>query len=168
MKRLSLLLTVFCFALLADSVASAAAPLKIIPEELHVVRAEYGLFNASGFVPSNRVPLVKGQTYGWRIVLKTNKTKVRWREEFTLPVAPVTWGDAEAKGMSSVSENRRVSVMEREVTPVDGVIVNSWAVAAGDPVGHHLMRVLIDNRYEHIFQFDVQAVPAQHTKKVLQ
>ncbi|MDP3010760.1 MAG: hypothetical protein Q8N30_17045 [Methylococcales bacterium] len=167
MKRLSLLLTVFCFALLADSVASAAAPLNIIPEALHIVRAEFGLFNASGFVPSNRVPLVEGQTYGWRIVVKTNKAKVRWREEFTLPVAPVTWGDAEVKGMSSVSENRRVSVMEREETPVDGVMVNSWAVAAGDPVGHHVMRVLIDNRYEYIFQFDVQSAP-QHTKKVLQ
>jgi hypothetical protein len=166
MKRLSLLLTVFCFALLADSVASAAAPLKIIPEALHVVRAEFGLFNASGFVPSNRVPLVKGQTYGWRIVLKTNKTKVRWHEEFTLPVAPATWGDAEVKGLNTVSSDKRVSVMEREETPVDGVMVNSWAVAAGDPVGHHVMRVLIDNRYEYIFQFDVQSAP-QHTKKAL-
>lgn len=166
MKRLSLLLTVFCFALLADSVASAAVPLNIIPEELHVVRAEFGLFNASGFVPSNRVPLVEGQTYGWRIVLKTNKTKVRWREEFTLPVAPATWGDAETKGLNSVSSDKRVSVMEREESSVDGVIVNSWAVVAGDPVGHHVMRVLIDNRYEYIFQFDVQSAP-QHTKKVL-
>lgn len=166
MKRLSLLLTVFCFALLADSVASAAVPLKIIPEALHVVRAEFGLFNASGFVPSNRVPLVEGQTYGWRIVVKTNKTKVRWREEFTLPVAPATWGDAETNGLNSVSSDKRVSVMEREESPVDGVMVNSWAVAAGDPVGHHSMRVLIDNRYEHIFQFDVQSAP-QHTKKVL-
>jgi len=167
MKQLSLLPVAFCFSLISASVAGATGQLKLDPEELQVVRAEFGLFNASGFVPSNKVPLVEGQTYGWRIVLKTNKTKVRWREQFTLPVAPATWGDAEIKGLNKVSNDKRVSVMEREETPVDGVIVNSWAVAAGDPVGHHWMRVLIDNRYEHIFQFDVQSVPAQSTKKAL-
>jgi|GEM_PF-974574 len=168
MKPLSLLLVVFCCSLIGASVADATGQLKRASEALHIVRAEFGLFNASGFVPSNTVPLVEGQTYGWRIVLKTNKANVRWREEFTLPVAPATWGDAETKGLNTVSNDKRVSVMEREVTPVDGVIVNSWAVVAGDPVGHHVMRVLIDNRYEHIFQFDVQNAPAQRTKKALQ
>lgn len=168
MKQLSLLRVVFCFSLISVSVADAAGQLKLAPEALHIVRAEFGLFNASGFVPSSRVPLIEGQTYGWRIVVKTNKSKVRWREEFTLPVAPATWGDAEAKGLNTVSDNKRVSVMECEQTPVDGVMVNSWAVAAGDPVGHHVMRVLIDNRYEHIFQFDVQKSIPQYNKIPLQ
>lgn len=163
MKLRFLLRTVLCFSLMVTFVASAGQ-LKITPEELQIVRAEFGLFNASGFVPTKIVPLTEGQVYGWRIVLKTNKAKVRWREEFRLPVVPATWGDAEIKGLSSISEDRRVSVMEREVLPIDGVIVNSWAVAAGDPKGHHSMRVLIDNHYEHIFEFDMQKMPIGHLK----
>jgi hypothetical protein len=154
------LLAVFYFLLMGVSVASATGQLTITPEYVQIVRAEFGLFNpsASGdlvFMPSKTVPLVVQQAYGWRILLKTNKAKIKWREEFTLPVAPVTWGDAE----NLVSKNRRVSVMEREVPPVDGVIFNAWTVAAGDPKGHHLMRVLIDNQYEQVFEFDVQERP---------
>jgi hypothetical protein len=67
----------------------------------------------------------------------------------------VTWGDAEAQGLHTISKDGRVSVMEREVTPDDGLIFNSWSVAAGDPQGRHKIRVLIDNRYERFFEFDV-------------
>lgn len=158
---MKLLLTVFYFSLLGASVASATGKLTTMPADVQIVRAEFGLFNpsASGdlvFVPFKAVPLVVHQAYGWRILLKTHKAKIKWREEFTLPVAPATWGNAEAQGINSVSKNRRVSVMEREVSPVDGVIFNVWTVAAGDPKGHHLMRVLIDNQYERVFEFDVQ------------
>lgn len=169
MKRLSLLLAVFCFSLIGASVVNATDKLKMNLEDVQIIRAEFGLFQPSTtgntlFIPAKTVPLVVGQIYGWRIVLKTNKARVKWREEFTLPLAPSTWGDAETHGINSVSENRRVSVMEREDAPVDGVMFNSWAVAAGDPKGHHLMRVLIDNRYEQVFEFDIQPVVKRQSK----
>jgi len=160
MKRLFILFTLFCFSLLNVPVAMATGQLKIISEEVQIVRAEFGLFkktaNGQSFVPAKTVPLVEGQEYGWMIVLKTKKPMLKWREEFTLPYPPATWGDAEAQGLHSVSKDGRVSVMESEVAPVDGLIFNSWSVAVGDPQGHHVMRVLIDNRYERVFEFDVQ------------
>ncbi len=169
MKSLSLLLTVFCFSLMEATVASATAKLEILSEDVQIVRAEFGLFNRTpagnmSFSPAKTVPLVENQEYGWLILLKTKKPTVKWREEFTLPSPPATWGDAEAKGLYSISINRRVSTMERVVSPAEGVIFNSWTVAAGDPKGHHLMRVLIDNRYERVFEFDVQPVVNRQSK----
>ncbi len=167
MKVLFLLLTLFCFSSFNAPVAMATGQLKIISEDVQIVRAEFGLFkktaNGQSFVPAKTVPLVEGQEYGWMIVLKTKKPLIKWREEFTLPYAPATWGDAEAQGLHTVSKDGRVSVMEREVSPVDGLIFNVWTVAAGDPQGHHLIRVLIDKRYERVFEFDVLPV-VKHSK----
>ncbi len=171
MKLLPILLA---FLLFIDiPVVSAMDKLDTAPADVQIIRAEFGLFNSSTsdgivFVPSKTVPLVEGQGYGWRILLKTNKSKIKWREEFTLPSAPITWGDAEAQGINSVSKNRKVSVMEREDSPVEGVIFNTWTVARGDPTGHYFMRVIIDKRYERVFEFDVQEVLMPHSGKMLQ
>jgi hypothetical protein len=160
MKALFLFLALCCFSFINVPVAIATGQLKTISEDVQIVRAEFGLFKntakGKSFVPANTVPLVEGQEYGWMIVLKTKKPTIKWREEFTLPYPPITWGDAEAQGFHSVSKDGRVSVMEREISVVDGLIFNIWTVATGDPQGHHLMRVLIDNRYERFFTFDVQ------------
>lgn len=155
MKSLSLLFVLFCWSFLA-----IAGTLKLAPNDdtVQIIRAEFGLFNESGFIPTNTVPLVVGQNYGWRIELKTNKPIIKWREQFILPATPKTWGDVEQQGLSKLSNDKRVSVMEREVTPENGVIFNAWAVAPGDPKGSYIMRVLIDKRDERIFQFNVQPV----------
>jgi hypothetical protein len=144
-------------------VAMATTELKIISEDVQIVRAEFGLFKRTkseslSFVPAKTVPLVEGQEYGWMIVLKTKKPMIKWREEFTLPYAPASWGNDEEQELHSVSKDGKLSVMEREVSPDDGLIFNSWSVLAGDPQGHHKIRVLINNRYERFFEFDVLPV----------
>lgn len=129
--------------------------------EVSIVQAEFGLFNLleSGelvFVPSSTVPHSEKQRYGWIILLDTRKSKIRWREEFTLPAAPAIWNNAETQGSQFISEDKRVSVMEKEVEPYQGLISHSWAVAPGDPKGRYIIRVIIENRLEEVFEFDVQ------------
>jgi hypothetical protein len=131
-----------------------------IPED-RIISAEFGLFNPpdSGkepFVPTSMVPLSDNQGYGWLILLETRKPKIRWREEFTLPSAPTTWGDGVPDGSRVISVDRKVSVMEREVEPEQGIISNIWAVAPGDPKGRYVIRVIIEGNLERVFEFDVQ------------
>jgi hypothetical protein len=131
-----------------------------IPED-RIISAEFGLFNPpdSGkepFVPTSIVPLAENQGYGWVILLETRKQKIRWREEFTLPSAPARWGDAGQQGSHAISDNGRVSVLEREVEPEQGMISNSWSVAPGDPKGRYVIRVIIEGSLERVFEFDVQ------------
>ena len=126
-----------------------------------IVRAEFGLFNSTeseeqAFVPTRTVPFTEKQSYGWVILLETKKPKIRWREEFTLPAAPATWGDVETQGSQSISEDRRVSITEREVETDQGLIFNSWAVAPGDPKGRYFIRVIVENSVEQVFEFDVK------------
>jgi hypothetical protein len=128
---------------------------------VEVVRAAFGLFNPAGtgqppFVPGNLVPLVVNQAYGWVIVIKTSAKTVRWREEFTLPAEPATWGGPEPIGTRSMSDDRRTTITERDVSPQNGVIFNSWAVATGDPSGTYRMRISIEGRLVRTFEFQVK------------
>jgi hypothetical protein len=149
--------------LLSNGVALAATTEKGLPasSEVEIIRAEFGLFNPPGsgkppFVSARTVPHRENQGYGWVILLKTNKARIKWREEFTLPSPPTTWGEAELENSQSISEDRRVSVVEREVEPDEGFIFNAWDVAPGDPAGRYIIRVIIENTLERVFEFDVQ------------
>ncbi|SFN66513.1 hypothetical protein SAMN05660284_02008 [Formivibrio citricus] len=90
------------------------------------------------------------------MLLRTDKPKIKWREEFTLPAKPDTWGNPEPLGTRSVSTDGRVSITEREVSPERGIIFNSWAVAPGDPKGRYVIRVFIEGVLASVFEFDVQ------------
>lgn len=158
MIRLSGILVLF--GMFVSGAAHGSIPEIEIAPEIKVVRAEFGLVGAHAdepaFTPTDVVPYRERQGYGWIILLKTNKSRIKWREEFTLPSSPRTWGEGEKQGIQTVSPDRKTSVTEREVTPDDGLIYNSWAVAPGDPRGRYLIRVIIEGIKEVNFEFDVQ------------
>lgn len=101
---------------------------------------------------ASRVPLKPGVGYGWRIHLNASKSSVRWKEEFVLPVAPQQWGKGDAK----ISSDRKISIVEKTETPVNGWIGNSWSVAEGDPKGTYVMKVYIDGELARTFEFVVE------------
>ncbi len=125
--------------------------------DIEIRSAEFGIFKNSaagaGFTPSRRVPLTVGQVYGWRIRLKTTKTAVHFREEFELPLAPKSWGEPLGQ---SISRDRKISVLERDVPVIGGFVENMWAVAPGDPCGNYAIRVFIDGKPAAAFQFDAE------------
>jgi hypothetical protein len=158
-KHFSYLLALFCLLFVAD-VWGNISNHPVVPE-IEIVSAEFGLFNSpeSGkplFVPTRSVPFIENQGYGWIIVIKTKKPKVKWREEFTLPSLPTTWGEGEKQGISTISSDRKTSVIERDVELGRGLISNAWAIAPGDPKGRYVIRVIIDGVMERTFEFEVQ------------
>jgi hypothetical protein len=161
--NMKVLRALLALLLLPSGVALAAITENVTPllRDIEVIRAEFGLFNPPEtgkppFVPSKTVPLTENQAYGWVILLKTTKARIKWREEFMLPSPPATWGSGELQSRQSISEDRRVSVIEREVEPDEGMIFNVWDVAPGDPAGRYVIRVIIDDTLERVFEFDVQ------------
>ena len=144
---------------------AAAAPQdakKIVPEsEFEVVRSELVLVHGletkePRFERTNKVPLKPGQSFGWVIELQTRKPKIKWREEFTLPAAPQTWGPTAQQDKRRLSEDKKVSVIEREVEPERGLIFNFWTIAAGDPAGRYTIRVFVEGVRVASFDFDVE------------
>jgi hypothetical protein len=151
----------FVLALLLGGAAFAATGEAAAPQ---VVSSQFGLFNVteSGkpvFLRASIVPLLPGQTYGWIIKLRGEKGKIKgrikWREEFTLPAKPDIWGVSQTTG-THLSADGRTMTMERTVTPRNGIILNSWDVAPGDPEGRHVIHVYIEDQLAATFDFYVR------------
>lgn len=147
--------------MLAGIVSAAVTDTPPAPE-IEIVRAEFGLFDVSqhgerAFVPTTAVPYREDQKYGWIVYLRTTKPKIKWREEFTLPASPVTWGVDDVPGRNSISADRRTSITENEEEPGPlGVILNVWQVEPGDPRGRYVIRLIIEDRLERTFEFEVE------------
>lgn len=166
MKNLRSVLSLFfivvcCQALSAATVIPPTNETIYAPGSYEIIRAEFGVFNQEdsskpAFVQAAVIPLTPNQNYGWIMLLRTAKLKVKWREEFTLPEKPDTWGDPATLGNRSVSPDGRTSITEREVSPDQGLIYNIWTVAPGDPKGRYLIKVFIEDSLAKLFEFDVQ------------
>jgi hypothetical protein len=160
MPRLVCLFALFCMSWInpAFALVDETPPMP----DIEVLHADFGLFNPSPtgdlmLTPSAVVPLKKGQHYGWSIVLRTSKPKVRWREELTLPSPPSTWANDELPAASqAISQDRMTSIVELDTIPIDGVIENIWEVTPGDPKGHYIIRVTIDGGNQQVFEFDLR------------
>lgn len=153
------LLTLFVFLFVPDVWGNISNHPEV--SIIEIVSAEFGLFNPPEsekpfFIPTRSVPFIENQEFGWIIMIKTNKSKVKWREEFTLPSPPESWGEGEAQGINTISYDRKTSVTERYEKLDHGLISNVWTLAPGDPKGHYVIRVIIDGMVERTFEFNVQ------------
>ena len=161
-RRILLSLIALALTLFASAFVQAQTKLQKTEPTIKVLQAKFGVFNAEGsgrppFVEQDVVPLAPGQSYGWLIVLKRPDGKLKWREEFTLPAIPSSWGAPETEGRRTVLNQGRTTFTEREVTVENGLIANAWAVVPGDPAGLHQIRVLVEGEEVARFKFELRA-----------
>jgi hypothetical protein len=138
--------------------AKAAPPPSTEPS-VQVEQAAFGVFSRTAdgrvdFKPTKTVPLKPDQEFGWVIGVTTSRPTVKWREEFTVPYPPETWGPVDGK--HELSADRKVSTLEREVTPYRGFVYNAWTIAPGDPKGRHVMKVTIEDAPPVVFEFEIE------------
>ena len=105
------------------------------------------------FVPTNDVPNIEDQPYGWRIQLKESDQPITWTEVLTLPKAPLSWGGTADNPNITISNDGRTATTNGESAPTDGFIDNIWSVAAGDPPGIYEISVKIDGDNSAVFRF---------------
>jgi len=142
------------------------AGLLLMPALLHaapaveILGAEFGLFDASDarsvvFEPASVVPHRDGQRYGWIIRLKTRLRSVAVREEYLLPTAASEAGPTLGARGGTIPLPRRHQVSQRQLVPVDGVIIGEWAIGAGEPAGRRHLQVIVENQLAGSFEFEV-------------
>ncbi len=130
-------------------------PINVAPD-LTVTNSIFGTWQSDdksgeSFIQTGRVPLIKGQSYGWFLALNTSRGTVTFREEFRFPHAPETWDPDET---DLISEQGQMMITEEEVQPnKDNLIGNSYSVAEGDPEGLYMMNIFIDEQLIETFIF---------------
>ena len=145
-------------AILLCAVPAAAGPGPQIVESVFGILEDDGTGQQS-FRQTHTVPLKPGVKFGWMLRLEPSSGIVRWREEYTQPTAPRSWGPEQigSRGVKRrISADGRTSVMDREERISGGVIISAWQIAAGDPPGLHIIRVTLENGQNAEFKFLVQ------------
>ncbi|NWF60704.1 MAG: hypothetical protein HXY43_15945 [Fischerella sp.] len=135
-----------------------AQPIAVNKVEFGVLRVEKS--GKVTLIPTNKVPLQEGTVYGWRVQLRDYQGEVTWREVFQLPQRPETWGTTNTDNFSLSTDGTAAETKRTDLTK-DGVITNSWTIAAGDPMGKHTIEVYIDDRRIAAFEFEVVPVRQQ-------
>ncbi|GAB2181808.1 hypothetical protein DLREEDagrD3_20310 [Denitratisoma sp. agr-D3] len=160
---LAILLALACWLFAAPGFA---APPTDGPVE--IVSSQFGLFDAStpnelSFEPTNLVPRIVGQRYGWIIELKTAKRNVSVREEYLIALpakadAKATEGAAKDEFLEGFKQppQRRNQVSQRQLAPVDGQIYGEWSVGQNEPAGHRRLQVFVEGRLAATFEYDVR------------
>lgn len=121
----------------------------------------FGILENSGsgvlsFRETDTVPLITGQAYGWIIKVSPKMKSITWKEVFELPDMPETWGREEGLGELQISPDRKVAVVEKKASVLDGEISHFWEVASSDPPGEYVIRVYINGDLIETFRFKVK------------
>lgn len=103
------------------------------------------------FTDSLQVPYRPGLNFGWALTLSSPNPTITWREEFTLPARPLSWGNVQ-----DISRDGRTARLVRTEKLVEGKIMNFWMLTEGDPVGRHVIRIFIGGQLFHKFEFDIE------------
>lgn len=152
------------FLVLGASVTASAASKPTATQAVvapKVGDAEFGLFKmtASGnwqFTPATVVPNKPGQHFGWVLHVEPRHHSVQWREEFTLPAQPQTWGKLELAGVRVISGDGRTVMTKRESLVRKGLIFNVWEIAVGDPSGPSQIQVFLGDKQVGDFSFEIK------------
>ncbi|MDF5721383.1 MAG: hypothetical protein PUP91_13075 [Rhizonema sp. PD37] len=144
---------------LASSQSVSAKP--TIP--IIVSKAEFGIFQVKSkkkvtFLPTNKIPLIEGNKYGWRIQLKDYQGEVTWREILQLPKHPETWGTTDGEHFS-IGAHGTEGVTTRTQLIKNGIIQDYWTVVSGDPIGKHKIDIYINER--RIASFEFETIPVK-------
>ena len=134
------------------------------PQTISIEAAEFLVFlydsedNEQFVFQSDLVPLIPDRVcFGWRIRLAGAEGLVRFKEIFSLPAEPESWGEENDEFSTiEISKDRMTSVTEMFVTLQDGWIDNKWCIADGDPEGKHSMEVHINGQFAKRFDFQVR------------
>jgi Flp pilus assembly protein TadD len=130
-----------------------------IGDDLWVIYGYFGIFEMDSqggfFFPTDQVPYREGLEYGWMMFVETERSSVRWREEFQLPTPPQSWGTVETDGYTTISADGRTAITDFRSELLEPIIGNSWILVNGDPLGVHEMRIYVEGEYVTTFEFVV-------------
>ena len=130
--------------------------------DIEIIRSDFGLFGAipSGdpaFQSSRIVPMNQNQAYGWFMELRTSKSKIKWREEMVLPAPLKTLDIIGSSSQHSISEDGlTVTTKQEELVSDSGLIYHRWWVDAGDPMGHYIVRIYMEDKLVRTFEFEAE------------
>lgn len=97
------------------------------------------------FIPTDQATMIPGESYGWRLRLRTTKATVVFREHVILPSPARSWG---VTSDTVVAGDRASAVTtSRVAVPSHGILDHIWTFAEGDPRGLYRFDVAVEDTH---------------------
>lgn len=125
-------------------------PVEIMSSRFYIVNIDKD--GKRTFSATQEVPLREDQHYGWILSLRTNKDVIHYTEQITLADA-TDWPQGD---QYHVSADRRSVTVDKTKSSHTGVISGGWVIAAKDPPGMASIKILIEGKVEHHFDFELK------------
>ena len=145
--------SLLCFGIAAAIAGFVRAPASTPPAQQNdEAFAVFGAYDDAGdLVPSDLIPLVPGQEFGWHLAVDDTFPHT-WREVLITPAAPREWLGADLV----ITDDGKVGVTERTEAQVNGVLEHAWTITDGDPAGQHEIQLYLDGKLVKTFHFTVR------------
>jgi hypothetical protein len=148
------------FAVVAAAIFASSSALAIEVQD-RVFEVTVNKNGQSQTVRDTVVPYLPTEAcYSWYLQLAEESTPVTLVEELRLP-EPIDWGTVgeDPSDPTQIEEGGQTAVTTLPLTSdADGWVTHGWCVAAGDPLGEHMIEV---KQGEEIFgAFSFKVVPA--------
>ena len=143
-------------------------PLKIAPD-LTVRTVHFGLLKSDAdsddqFVPTDSIPAIDGQAFGWIIEVDTTRKTLHWQEHLRMPEPPADWGDAASDPALVISKDGKSVVAQGQDDVDDNELSRFyWSLATGDPAGEYQMDVAVEGHPVAHIRFRVPAMVKEQT-----
>lgn len=94
------------------------------------------------FIPTDRVDMIPGHSYGWRLRVDTTEPMITFRERVQLPSPARSWG---VTPDTTVAGDRASAItISQAYVPAHGVIDHGWTFVEGDPRGVYRFDVAVN------------------------
>lgn len=109
-------------------------------------------------IKTDKVPLVEGQRYRWRILFRSNQEEIKYAETLVLSEKSnfkVSAKDKEGRSVKSmeIMDGKGIEII-REV-PNTGILVGGWTVSKDDPPGDAEITVYMNKKPIKTFKFEL-------------
>jgi hypothetical protein len=92
-------------------------------------------------------------SYGWGILVHSNKVGVELKEVLTLPEPSPDWNISDE---TKLLENGRIAVTKRFYPINDGIVYNSWGFSKNDPKGKYRFQIYYGENLIYEVEFNVK------------
>lgn len=156
MKLIKILLALLALQLLISCSKEEYPPIQVMHTYFGTIdKGEDGKYHLN---PTNVVPHVPGQKYGWRILYRGNQDPINY-EEVVILSDKGEWGVGKDKSgkqpeFKEILDGKGIVV--KRSTPNDSVLFGMWTMAKGDPIGKAKIAIFVNKKKVHEFEFEIK------------
>lgn len=147
MKNSKIIILIFLLLnLLSCSDNKDRPPLEVL-KSIQLVKVSGGKFEKK-----NDLDLKPNNSYGWFMLVRTNKENVEIKDVIHLP-SPGVWSENTSL---IVSKDKKNAMSKRMARINNGSIQGFWGISEGDPKGDYSEDIYVDNKHIKTFYYHIK------------